>query len=250
VLRARLDAAGKVETGLVAFGLRCIAGGAVAGLALFAVTSTASVSALVAVAVALLPLWLLGPAAQKRDRERRSRWPEAIDHLRAGVRAGIPLPEALAELGRTGPDPLRPPFRAFAADLRVGRSLDLALDGLKKNLADPVGDRLVAAVKLMREVGGADVGVTLATLSGFLRAEIATRGELEARQSWTVNAARLAVVAPWILLVILCLEPRVARVYDSAAGVAVLLIGVLVAAGSYALMVRAARLPGAGRGRA
>lgn len=246
-LRARLDRAGRSHTRVTAFVLFSVAAGIGAGLSVLALTSTLSVSLLVAAATCLLPTWALGPAAQKRLRERRSRWPDAVDHLRSGVRAGVPLSEALAELGRTGPEQLRGPFQAYAADLRVGRNVDEALERLKQEIADPVGDRLVAAVRLTREVGGADVGATLATLSGFLRAEIATRGELEARQSWTVNAARLAVVAPWLLLVILCLEPRVADVYDSVAGTFVLVLGVGIATLSYALMIRAARLPDAGR---
>ncbi|WP_291277827.1 type II secretion system F family protein [Galactobacter sp.] len=246
-IRNRLDRAGYARTRVATFLLISVAVALGVGLMVLALTSTVSVSALAGLAAGLIPTWALGPAAQRRTRARRSRWPDAVDHLRSGVRAGVPLSEALAELGRTGPEQLRAPFRAYAADLRVGRNVDEALARLKQQIADPVGDRLVAAVRLTREVGGADVGATLATLSSFLRADIATRGELEARQSWTVNAARLAVVAPWLLLIILCLEPRVAEVYDSVAGAVVLLLGVGIAALSYVLMIRASKLPDAGR---
>ncbi|MGO1320996.1 MAG: type II secretion system F family protein [Galactobacter sp.] len=246
-LRTRLDRAGRAGTGVLPFLLFSVALGLGTGLLVLALTSTVSLSVLAALAAGAIPTWALGPAAQKRSRARRARWPDAVDHLRSGVRAGVPLSEALAELGRTGPEPLRAPFRTYAADLRVGRNVDDALSRLKQEIADPVGDRLVAAVRLTREVGGADVGATLATLSTFLRADIATRGELEARQSWTVNAARLAVVAPWLLLIILCLEPRVADVYDSVAGAVVLVLGVGIAALSYAMMIRASALPNTGR---
>ena len=60
-----------------------------------------------------------------------------------------------------------------------------------------MGDRLVESLRIAREVGGTDLGHLLRTLSGFLREDARTRAELETRQSWTVNAARLAVAAPW-----------------------------------------------------
>ena len=42
---------------------------------------------------------------------------------------------------------------------------------------------------MARQVGGSELGRLLRTLSAFLRADARTRGEIEARQSWTVNAA-------------------------------------------------------------
>ena len=42
----------------------------------------------------------------------------------------------------------------------------------------------------------------------FLREDARTRAELETRQGWTINAARLAVAAPWIVLGLLSLRPE------------------------------------------
>ena len=64
----------------------------------------------------------------------------------------------------------------------------------------PVGDRVVEALRVAREVGGGDLGPLLRALSGYSRDDLRTRAELESRQSWTVNAARLAVAAPWVVL--------------------------------------------------
>ncbi len=74
-----------------------------------------------------------------------------------------------------------------------------------------------------------------------------SRGELEARQSWTVNGARLAAAGPWVVLAFLATRPETARAYDSAAGVAVLLGGAACSLIAYRLMVRLGRLPEEGR---
>lgn len=242
-LRRRLDAAGKRSTSCATWVLLCLLCFVLAGAVVFLLTSAAPVALVFACFAGLFPLWMLGPAAAKRQRAHRGSWPDVVDQLRSAVRAGLPLSEALAQVGRRGPETLRQPFLEYEADLRSGRAVDDSLLRLQNRLDDPVADRIIAAVRLTREVGGADVGEMLGTLSTFLRSDIHTRGELEARQSWTINGARLAVTAPWLILLILCLQPQVAQAYNGPGGIAIILIGLVAAAGSYALMVRIARLP-------
>ena len=140
-----------------------------------------------------LPLAAGPPPAGAARVELREVWPEAVDNLASGVRAGLSLPEALTQLGVRGPEQLRSPFRRFGEDYRATGRFGECLDRLKANLADPVGDRVVEALRMAREVGGTDLGRLLRTLSPFLREDARTRSELETRQGWTVNAARLAL---------------------------------------------------------
>jgi tight adherence protein B len=118
-----------------------------------------------------------------------------------------------------------------------------ALDNLKFRMADPVADRLIAALRLTREVGGADIGNLLSTLAEFLREDARTRSELESRQSWTVPAARLAVAAPWIVLLLLGTQPDAVRVYQTFTGLLVLAGGLVVSVICYQLMLKIGALP-------
>jgi tight adherence protein B len=181
--------------------------------------------------------------ARRRRRLLRDLWPDAIDNLGSAVRAGLSLPESLAQLAIRGPQELRPAFASFAQDYRASGRFDDALDVLKARLADPVGDRIVESLRIAREVGGTDLGRLLRTLSTFLRQDARTRSELEARQGWTVNAARLAVAAPWVVLLLLATRPESVRAYDTATGALVLLLGAGVTCAAYLLMLRVARLP-------
>jgi len=190
-----------------------------------------------------LPFAVLRGRARRRQREFAEVWPEAVDNLASGIRAGLALPEALAGLAVRGPEPLRAPFAAFALDYQAsGRFVD-SLDRLKERLADPVGDRVVEALRVAREVGGGDLGRLLRSLSSFLREDARTRSELESRQAWTVNGARLAVSAPWLVLLMLSFQHDVIRRYASPAGVVVLLGGATTCAAAYWLMMRIGRLP-------
>lgn len=191
----------------------------------------------------LLPLQLVRHRRSQRSIELREVWPEAVDNLASGVRAGLSLPEALTQLGVRGPDQLRSAFRHFGEDYRATGRFGESLDRLKANLSDPVGDRVVEALRMAREVGGTDLGRLLRTLSAFLREDARTRSELETRQGWTVNAARLATAAPWVVLAMLSLQHDSLQAFSTPAGAAVLGIGAGVTLVAYRLMIRIGRLP-------
>ncbi|MCI0686661.1 MAG: type II secretion system F family protein [Sporichthyaceae bacterium] len=180
---------------------------------------------------------------RRRQHELRELWPDIVDNLASAVRAGMSLPEALSQLGGRGPAALRPPFRQFGEDYRATGRFGDCLDRLKAALADPTGDRIVESLRLAREVGGSELGRLLRTLSAFLREEVRTRAELESRQTWTINAARLAVAAPWLTLALLSVRPEAVRAYNSASGLVVLACGGGLCVVAYRLMLRIARLP-------
>jgi tight adherence protein B len=220
-----------------------------AGLAVVVVLLGLAVTRSPAIACAFAALAAAAPEALVRARARRRRddlrevWPDVVDHLASGVRAGLSLPEAVAQLAERGPVALREPFARFAADYRTTGRFGECLDLLKDRLADPVADRIVEALRLTREVGGTDLGRLMRSLSDFLREDARTRGELEARQSWTVNGARIAAAGPWIVLALLASRPETAQAYNSAAGVAVLATGAGCSVVAYRLMRRIGRLP-------
>jgi len=206
-------------------------------------TSSIAVSVVFGLFAALLPHMLVTRMRRKRQADLRELWPEVVDNLTSGVRAGLSLPEALSAIGARGPEALREPFRRFGTDYRTTGRFNESLDRLKDALADPVGDRVCESLRVAREVGGTDLGRLLSTLSSFLRDDARTRAELLARQSWGVNAARMAVAAPWLVLVLLATQQETLTAYDSAAGVAILTIGAVVTVGAYRLMIRLGRLP-------
>ena len=212
-------------------------------LVVLAWTGTWSVPGAVAIMTLPLPISVVRSRARSRSRAVREVWPDVIDSLVAGVRSGGGLPELLADLGESGPLVLRPHFLRFAVDHRADGRFDVALTRLKGRLADPVADRIIEALRLAREVGGSDLSLLLRDLGTLLREEARVRGELEARQSWTVNAARLGVVAPWMVLVIIAAQSQAAHAYSTTQGVMVLLAGALATVLAYALMQRIGRLP-------
>jgi tight adherence protein B len=220
----------------------CAGSGLAAGLAVFALSRSPWLGLAFAGLAGWLPLGALRARRRRRLRELREVWPDAIDNLASGVRAGLSLPEAVAGLAERGPETLRSPFSRFADDYHATGRFGVALDRLKDELADPTADRVIEALRLAREVGGSELGRMLRTLSGFLRDEQRVRKELEARQTWVVVAARMAFATPWAVLLLLATKPEAVAAYHGTGGAVVLAIGAAMAAG-YRLMLAIGRLP-------
>lgn len=201
----------------------------------------------VAVVFGLLAAWspvlVIASRAKRRLREFAQVWPDAVDNLASGVRAGLSLPEAVSELAVSGPEPLREPFGSFALDYQLTGRFSDCLDRLKERLSDPVGDRVIEGLRVARDVGGGDLGRVLRNLSRFLRDDLHTRSELESRQAWVVNGARLAVAAPWAVLLLMGLQGNSLSSYSTPMGIVVLGSGALACVLAYRMMLRIGRLP-------
>ncbi len=238
-----LARAGLGHISVSAFVVMCAVLGCSAAVLMQVITGTPPVALVFGAMGTYLPVVVVSARARRRQREFAEVWPEAVDNLASAVRAGLSLPEALGQLSVRGPEPLRYSFETFALDYQVTGRFGECLDRLKGRLADPVGDRVVEGLRVAREVGGGELGRLLRNLSGYLRDEARTRSELEARQAWTVNGARLAVAAPWLVLLMMSFQPTVIRRYASPAGTIVLLVAAGTCLVAYRLMMRIGRLP-------
>lgn len=217
--------------------------GLVALAAAFAATGVAVIAAAGGILAASSPALAIGWRARARRQATRVVWPDLVDQLVSSVRAGASLPDAMVGLAQVGPDLTRSAFAELASTYRITGSFALALDDLKARLADPVADRIIETVRMSREVGGTELTTVLRNLSVYLRQETAIRSEVLARQSWVVNAARLGVAAPWVVLLLLATRPEAAAAYNSPAGAVLIVGGVVVSAVAYRLMVALGRLP-------
>ncbi len=212
--------------------------------------------------------WPCSPCRRRRRwRSRSRRWPPtcrsrwspvapgdgSASSPRSGPRRSTTSPPACAPAcpsprrspgcPRAVPSRCARPSEPSAVDYQASGRFEDALLRLKDRLADPVGDRVVEGLRIAREVGGGELGRLLRNLSGYLRDDARTRQELESRQAWTVNGARLAVAAPWLVLLTMAFQSEVIQRYSSTAGVLVLAIGAGSCAVAYRVMVRIGRLP-------
>ena len=218
--------------------------GVVALVVVGALTGSAAVAFVPALAVASIPAAVLGKRRRERLAQVRQAWPDGLRDITTSIAAGASITQAIEHLAIHGPEPLRLAFARFPGLARV-LGPAAALEVIREELADPTTDRVVEVLVLAHERGGAIVRVVLDDLARAttrdvrLAEEIATEG-LEMR----INA-RSVVVIPWAVLVLLCVRPGPFRdFYASGRGVVVLVIGAAMSAVGLVVVRGLGRVPG------
>jgi tight adherence protein B len=242
-LRRKLALAGMTAIAPGAFIVVCTVLAVVAFVVAQAVFGVIALSVGFAALAAWAPWSVMSSRATRRMRANRTVWPDVVDQLVSAVRSGLALPDGVAALARTAPESTRSAFAAFERDYRATGVFSPAADRLKALVADPVFDRIIETLKMAREVGGGELVTVLKALAGSLRDDAAVRSELEARQSWTVSAARLGVAAPWVVLGLLATRPEASVAYNTAVGAVVIVVGLVVSVVAYRVMLAIGRLP-------
>jgi tight adherence protein B len=217
--------------------------GIAAAAVAFALVPIIAVAGAAGILVLCLPFTVIVWRARAQRRATRVVWPDVVDHLVSAVRSGLALPDSVVTLASSGPPITRAAFAEFERNYRMTGAFADSLDRLKDRLADPVADRIIETLRMSREVGGNELTTVLRNLAIYLRQDAAIRSEVEARQSWIVNAARLGVAAPWIVLLLLSTRPEAAQAYNSPAGIAIIAIGLALSVVAYRIMIGIGRLP-------
>jgi len=209
----------------------------------FALLPVAALAAAVGIVTLAVPTLLIHQRSGAARRATRILWPDVVDHLVSAVRSGLSLPDSLSVLAHTGPELTREAFASFDSRYRSTGDFGHCINELKVYLSDPVADRILETVRMSREVGGSELTTVLRNLASYLRQEAAIRSEVEARQSWVMNSARLGVAAPWVVLALLSTRPEAAVAYNTAAGAVVVIGGLGLSVVAYQVMLGLGRIP-------
>jgi tight adherence protein B len=202
--------------------------GAFALLALVALTGSAFVALVPAIAVGMLPRAYFGRRRRSRMKEVQGAWPDGLRDVVASIAAGLSLTQAVTNLAVTGPAPLRVAFAQFPQLARV-LGTGPALELLKEDLADATSDRVLEVLILAQERGGSIVREILDDLVGATTRDLKLLEELETEGLEMRINSRAVMVLPWLVLIALTARAGAFRdFYQSAGGFATLVIAGLL----------------------
>lgn len=220
-----------------------ITAGSITFLSIYLIT----VSTLFASAFSLLALAftyvIIKNRSGKLELEIASSWPEVIDHLISGIQSGMSLTEALTELSVRGPLVMRPLFANFKSQILEDGDFDRALSHLSEKFGSHASDQIFEALLISKSLGGSQLLTILRTLGNFLRQDLALRNEISVKQSWIKNSAHLSSAAPWLLLLLLAMQPTTVAAFTTPTGAGILFLGLALTALAYIWMSYLSRLP-------
>jgi tight adherence protein B len=205
------------------------------------VTGTPLVAFVPAGAVAALPRAYFARRRAARLRRVQEAWPDGLRDLLASITAGRSLPQALATLASSGPEPLREALARFPLLSRMLGTVP-ALEVVKEELADPTSDRVIEVLILAQERGGQIVKDLLEDLVAATTKDLKVQEEIATEGLEMKINARVVLVLPWVVLVALTIRPGPFRdFYQSGGGLVVVALGGLLSVFGYVLISRLGR---------
>lgn len=179
----------------------------------------------VCVALLALAIEALSVRARFRARQISQEWPSVLESLESAAQSGMSLLESLRDLAESTQLLVSKDF-AFACQLcERGAGLDASLAQLKQRFALSICDSTIETLRLVNDSGGAGYLPALRHQSRAIRASSSVSQQIEAKQGWVLGTAKIAVAAPWLIVVLLSGRPENAAAYSSLQGSMLLFAG-------------------------
>lgn len=198
LLRSRLERTGKPWS---------LGQYAVASLGIMAVVFIGISSAGAPIALGLLagvffglavPHMIVGLFIKRRIKAFNDRFPDAIDLLVRGLRSGLPISESIGVVGKEILDPVGYEFRQVSDKIRIGRTMEQALQETANRLTTPEFQFFVITLSIQRETGG-NLAETLNNLGDVLRKRAQMKLKIRAMSSESKASAYIVGALPFIV---------------------------------------------------
>ncbi len=198
LLRLRLEQTGKPWT-LVQYVLASLGIGAIVGLLLFLKGMPMMLSLFVGLFAGVgLPHFIVSKLIKRRVAQFTSKFPDAIDLMVRGLRSGLPISETIGIVADEIPGPVAIEFQAVSDKMKIGRSMEAALQETAERLGTPEFQFFVITLAIQRETGG-NLAETLSNLSDVLRKRAAMKLKIRAMSSESKASAWIVGSLPFIV---------------------------------------------------
>jgi tight adherence protein B len=149
-----------------------------------------------------LPHFVVGKLIKRRVAKFTARFPDAIDLMVRGLRSGLPISETLGVVADEIPGPIGDEFRTVSDKMKIGRSMEAALQETADRLGTPEFQFFVITLAIQRETGG-NLAETLANLSEVLRKRAQMKLKIKAMSSESKASAWIVGALPFIVFILI-----------------------------------------------
>jgi tight adherence protein B len=145
-----------------------------------------------------LPHMVISKLIKRRVAKFISKFPDAIELIVRGLRSGLPISETIGIVADELPEPVNIEFRAVSDKMRIGRTLDAALQDTAARLGTPEFQFFVISLAIQRETGG-NLAETLSNLAEVLRKRSQMKLKIRAMSSESKASAYIIGALPFIV---------------------------------------------------
>ena len=139
--------------------------------------------------------------------------------------AGVTALQASTDAGLAAEQ--QPVAAAIAEQRALHDGLDTALAQLKPRFGLAMCDSTVETLRVVNDSGGAGFVAALRQQAKSIRDDSALFQQIAAKQGWVRGTAKVAVAAPWLIVILLATRNENAQAYSSVQGSLLLLAGLV-----------------------
>ena len=144
------------------------------------------------------PHFVIGKLIKRRVNKFNSNFPDAIELMVRGLRSGLPITETLGIVGGEIPGPVGVEFRIVSDKMKIGRTMEAALQDTADRLGTPEFQFFVITLAIQRETGG-NLAETLSNLADVLRKRAQMKLKIRAMSSESKASAYIVGSLPFIV---------------------------------------------------
>ena len=144
------------------------------------------------------PHFVIGKMIKRRVVKFNSNFPDAIELMVRGLRSGLPITETLGIVASEVPGPVGVEFRMVADKMKIGRTMEAALQETADRLGTPEFQFFVITLAIQRETGG-NLAETLSNLADVLRKRAQMKLKIRAMSSESKASAYIVGSLPFIV---------------------------------------------------
>ena len=145
-----------------------------------------------------VPHFVIGKLIKRRIAKFNNNFPDAIELMVRGLRSGLPITETLGIVASEVPGPVGLEFRMVADKMKIGRTMEAALQDTADRLGTPEFQFFVITLAIQRETGG-NLAETLSNLADVLRKRAQMKLKIKAMSSESKASAYIVGSLPFIV---------------------------------------------------
>ncbi len=145
-----------------------------------------------------IPHFVVGFFVKRRIKNFTVKFPDAIELLVRGLRSGLPITETMTVVAQEIEGPVGDEFRAVSDKMKIGRTLDAALQETADRLGTPEFQFFTITIAIQRETGG-NLAETLSNLADVLRKRAQMKLKIKALSSESKASAYIVGALPFIV---------------------------------------------------
>lgn len=145
-----------------------------------------------------LPNWILGFLRKRRIKKFIDEFPNAVDIIIRGVKAGLPVADCFRIVAGESQEPVRGEFKRIVESSAIGLSIGEACDKFAERIPVPEASFFSIVINIQQKAGG-NLSEALSNLSGVLRDRKKMKGKIRAVSAEAKSSAAIIGSLPFLV---------------------------------------------------